>query len=584
MSDLLIGVQTQDIPSITVAGVEGAALNVAGLEIFAERGPDKVVRVRRYTDFPKHFGSFKTGYNGAYCVKGFYENLLNVGATLYVKRMVPSNAVEATNSISDSTVPKWKFSAGQMGQLDKGLWGNQLQVYVTDSSRSGSTIASDVVGNDTVVSIPVDSVAPFEVYDFISVASTPVFKAQILKIDEVANTLTVGTPVPTGTTLTADDAITVMDRTVSIKLKDEKTGIVEEMESYKNVTIDPQSKYYIGRKINDADNGSMYVYFTDLTTTVDVASFPVTTNATPDFTGGVKGTETLTPTEIAAEHQAFNDVEIRSLSNAEFFSESVWVDGETYCRVRGDCKWQGVPTYDVATGGFTVKEKWANRRRSSRKIYSWTVGTWIKVDDPIGLGEAPIKEIPNVGHVMGYDIYIKNLRGVHKVPASRKQTLVGVRGLVSEEMDRVNYTELGNIGYNEITSVGGNFAIRSARTPSKLKEWTWIHGLDMTIYFKKSFEAAFQDVENEPNKPALLASIVDAIRKFSQAFYVSSSNGGREGGYGNGGFGEVVKIVADSSINPKEKLSSGELRVNYYFSIPDVVEKLMIGVGLKFEG
>ena len=106
----------------------------------------------------------------------------------------------------------------------------------------------------------------------------------------------------------------------------------------------------------------------------------------------------------------------------------------------------------------------------------------------------------------------------------------------------------------------------------------------MSIYFKKSFEQSFVDLENEPNKAVLLQKIASGMTEFARDFYVSSSNGGGEGGFADGTFNEVVKIIADDTINPIQKVSAGELRANFYFAAPAPAERILIGVGLLFNG
>ena len=74
------------------------------------------------------------------------------------------------------------------------------------------------------------------------------------------------------------------------------------------------------------------------------------------------------------------------------------------------------------------------------------------------------------------------------------------------------------------------------------------------------------------------------MTEFARDFYVSSSNGGGEGGFADGTFNEVVKIIADDTINPIQKVSAGELRANFYFAAPAPAERILIGVGLLFNG
>ena len=42
--DLLIGTQTEDLPTISVGGIQGASINIGGIAIRSERGTSKARR------------------------------------------------------------------------------------------------------------------------------------------------------------------------------------------------------------------------------------------------------------------------------------------------------------------------------------------------------------------------------------------------------------------------------------------------------------------------------------------------------------------------------------------------------------
>lgn len=590
-SNLFIGIQTQDLPTITTAGITGSTINVGGLSIKSERGPNAVVEVRDPSQIYSYFGRFRSSYYSNYVMTSFFQNLQGESGKLYVKRQVPSDAVAASVSYANTdspTEPTWKFWAGQTGYKDMGVWGNQLRTLVLASSRGSSTLTVATANTDTIINVA--SVAPFKLYDWVTVGATAPVSGKITKIDEATNQITVSVAM-TGVN-PIGEAVTIVDRTVKIYLKNSDNGNLDLVETISNLTNDPNSEHYFVNVINDPYIGSGYIFAEKLTTTEtgNFIDLPVTTaDATTNlasFTLGADGTA-LTPTQVAAEYLNFDEYSILYLSNTESFSEATWDDGEAYCNTRKDCVWVGSPTENMT---FAQALVWANKRRKSRKIYACNNLNWIKVDDPIGPGALPLKNIPNIGHVMGYAIFVTSLRGIHKVPASRLQTLAAVRGLVGEIKKRDQIRDLANAGLNIISDLVGSFSIRSARTPSKLKEWTFVNAVLMSIYFKKSFEESLIDFENEPNTAALLTRIKEAMTAFAFSFYQGSSNGGGEGGFASflkpggaqSGFNDVVKIVADDTINPIQKVNDGELRVNFYFMAPPPAERILVGVGLLF--
>ena len=587
MADLLIGVQTQDLPTIGPNGVSPSEINTGGMLIYSDRGVDDVVPIYKADQIPEIFGRYKASYYGHYAMQGFFENLQGNSGTLYVKRMVPNDAVTASTSVNNADTPAeatWKFWAGRLGKKDPGIWGNQLMTTVTASSRGASTIATTTVATDTWVEVV--STAPFQPYDWITVGDSTPATVQIERIDESTNRLYFANADTVGSIFAATQAVAIVDRTVKVYMKDSDTGNIEEVEVISDLSIDPASPYYWVDIINDPYIGSKYIFAEQLTTTAagTYEDFPVVVaddvaNAT-QFTAGANGTA-LNTTSMAAQLEYFDPFPVRWLTNTEAFSEAVWDDGEQYCRVRGDTVWVGSPTANQTYDALVV---WANKRRRSRKMYAWNNHVWLRVSDPIGIGPNPEKIVPNVGHLMGYAIWINTVRGIHKVPASRLQTPVGIRGLVGNLIDMREITNLANVGLNSISDLGGSYAVRSGRSPSKLKEWWFVNALIMSIYFKKSFEQSFVDLENEPNKAVLLQKIASGMTEFARDFYVSSSNGGGEGGFADGTFTDVVKVIADDTINPIQKVSAGELRANFYFKAPAPAERVLIGVGLLFNG
>lgn len=593
--NLYIGVNTQDLPTISAAGISATQINIGGLHVYTERGihgtGGKALEVRSANVIPAWFGRFRTYFNGHYVLNSFFKNLQGEAGKLFVNRLVPSDAITASMSLNNaSAVATWKLWAGRLGQKDPGAWGNQLMVLSLASSRGASTLAVATALNDP--SVTVVSAAPFAVGDWVTVSGASSYNAKVTAIDEPNNILYLSANA-TGVNAVAQ-AVTIIDRTLVVYLKDSDTGQVAVVETLSNLTTNPVSPYYFVTKINDQSVGSGYLFAEQLTTPQAglFTDFPVTfansvTNAIK-MTLGADGT-TLTTLQLAAEHAKFDSLPILYLSNAENQSEAVWDDGEAYCNTRKDCIWVGTPTSGM---NFAAAQLWAYNRQKSRKVYAFNNHTWINVDDPLGTGPLPVKAIPNVGMMMGYTIWLTTVRGVHKVPASRTQTPVGIRSLVGEIVDKAEMRDLANIGLNCISDIVGSFAVRSGRTPSKLKEWQFVNALIMSIYFKKSFEQSLIDLENEPNTVALIQKINRAMTGFALAFYQSSSNGGTESGFasfqksggGASSFNDVVKIVTDDSVNTIENVNAGELHANFYFMPPPPAERILVGVGLLFNG
>jgi hypothetical protein len=682
MSNLLVGTQSKDLPTIlNTAGIESSPINVGGLEGYFTRGIDSdVMEIRQFSETKAKLGKFNQSYNGLYALKGLFENLRGTPATIYVKRLLNSDAVASSVSINNASAnPVLKFEAGQKGIVDKGTWGDQLWVNITDSSRGNSTLAADTTATDTTITLT--DTAVFQAYDWVAVeksvtadtlvtslgstttesltfTSGPIVPdtitgsatlttagaitfqddgegnlvgvalpagvtltgtvdyvaktgsvtitgdtfvagditadyaydldyTQVQSIDETNSLLNVLPAIATGGSLATDsETVRIVDRTVYVYFKDEDTGAVELAEpAWENVNMDPNSPYYVETLINDQYDGSQYVMVTHLATAdVDtIADFPVYGGAvfgnSSQLTSGSNGSP-LNTSEMAAQHAYFDDYNIVYLGNVEAMSEANYTDGELYCSVRENVEWLGTMS---TPEGFEAQRDWIKKLQASRKIYATVNGTWIGVSDPAGLGADPLIEIPATGHIMGYKIYKTSARGIHTICGGLVDTLQGVRYLVNELVSRRELTDLVNLGMNNVTQISGaGFCLRSDRTPSKLAQFKFGNQLRMSTYFKQSFEQSLAIYENVINKGSLIDEITKRMKNFALAFYKSSSNGGAQGGFYEGGFNDVVIIQADDFINTQANIKAGELRVNFYFAAPVPAERILIGVGLIF--
>lgn len=603
MSNLFIGVQTVDLPTISTTGITGASINTAGLEGYFERGvTDGVYQITRSQTLFDKLGNYKAEYYGAYVAKSFLDNLQGSNGVLYVQRLRRNGAGSASAVVVDTQgVPAnfCRVRAGQLGKEDVGVWGNQLLFNIGLSSRNETTNSNNIVIGDTVITVT--STGVFEIHDWIKITDgTNTEYRKITAIDQVNQTITINAVTVNGYVSGSD--ISVHDFTIYVYSKDSNTGMITLLETWANLNIEPLSLYYFaGTNSMVALNsefdgkGSNYIMIEDLITASPrtFTNFPATVvptifNLTP-LTGGLEGTD-LTETQIDAQRIYWNTAKPMYLANAEHFTETMWDNGESFCfnGGKGEITWVGTPAYGNV---FAQNLVWANKRKKSRKIASLTNATWIKVTDPLNpLSADPTKIIPNVGAIMGYWIYITDARGIHKVPAGRFETLTGIVSLANEYTTREELKQLADAGLNCISNIDGVMTVRSGRTLSKLPEWRFANALAMQTFFKRTFESAFQNLENEMTSQALFDRIYSQMAEFSRLLYDSSTNGGTESAFASwikaGGapstINDVVKIVVDETINTKERLNQGELRANYYFMPPTPAERILIGVGLIY--
>jgi hypothetical protein len=601
MSDLFIGVQTVDLPTISTTGITGASINTAGLEGYFERGvTDGLYQITRNETLFNKLGNYKSGYYGTYVAKSFLDNLQGANGVLYVQRLKRTGAVAASRAVLDTLTGAFAtFTAGQLGKDDVGTWGNQIGITIYESSRNSTTATVAIVALDTVITV--SSTGVFEMHDWVRIGTVGNYVyRKITAIDQINQTITLDAAV--GTTYVINSPVAVYDFSISVYSKDASTGMISTLETWANLNIEPLSLYYFAGTnsmiaINSAfdGKGSNYIKVTDSVTANPrvIGNYPATTtNTTANIlylTGGVEGTD-LTESQIDAQRLYWTTAKPMYLANAEHFTETMWDNGETYCYNggKGEITWVGSPAYGNV---FAQNLVWANKRKKSRKIASLTNETWVKVADPLNpLSADPTKIIPNVGAMMGYWIYVTDLRGIHKVPAGRFETLTGIVSIVNERTTRDELKQLADAGLNCISNIDGVMTVRSARTLSKLPEWRFANALAMQTFFKRTYEAAFETLENEMSSTDLFQKVRSQMVDFSRLMYEGSTNGGTESAFAswikNGGspsgFDDVVKVVVDETINTKERINQGELRANFYFMPPTPAERILIGVGLIY--
>lgn len=575
-----VGVQTKDLKTIRVGNIQGASFAKAGFLVYSNRGTEKIEQVNSFNEFERKFGSYNTNYFGAYCVEGFFNELNGEPGVAFIKRMIPSDSVVSSLVVKNTTgTNAWKFWAGRKGLKDPGIHGDNYGVEIVDDSSTSNLLTVAVALGDTTLSV--DNVSNFKIYDFIDVGG--VYQTQVIGIDEMNNVLAVSDP---GVVTAIGAIVSTITKTVKIYKKDPVTSIKTLMEVYPNTSSDYRHVNFIVDLINNDEVGSEYVYLENLITPEDntIGDLPVATALT-FLTGGLNGTS-LTSNQMTALLPSFDYEEINFLVNCESFVDSIYDGIEKYCAARNNCR-------GIVTVPFGSSEDscilWAQKKRFSKEIYCLAYYDWIKVDDPIGYGLVPQKDIPVLGHIVGHILRIISLRGVHHVPADPNTTFVSIRKLSNELKDIKKITMFGELGLNCISENQGIFWVRTGRSLSKAKEYTFINASLMKDYFKLSFKDLVKNYENATNRPELLQTMVSALNAFAEEFKSVSSNGGGEGGfypYNASGvpatLADVWRCVIDEPVNTLEKLKAGELHIECYFAAPNPIEKIEVGVGMIY--
>lgn len=117
---------------VATTGTANAAGAVVGA--FAQ-GPETVTLVTSWYDFVKQFGGYNASYPATFGVGQFFQN---GGAELYVRRILASNAVAATATISPAA---GETTVGTVTAKNKGADGNNLRIQFTETAGSRYTLS-----------------------------------------------------------------------------------------------------------------------------------------------------------------------------------------------------------------------------------------------------------------------------------------------------------------------------------------------------------------------------------------------------------------------------------------------------------
>jgi phage tail sheath protein FI len=105
-----VGINVVEVDGRAAPSIQPAPTSVTGFSIKSQRGiPDQVVRVTNWGQFLEHFGGYVDSANGAYVVRGFFDN---GGTTAYVTRVVHTGTQEATAAVIASNAGPWSLDSG----------------------------------------------------------------------------------------------------------------------------------------------------------------------------------------------------------------------------------------------------------------------------------------------------------------------------------------------------------------------------------------------------------------------------------------------------------------------------------------
>lgn len=601
-----LGVYGENLPTKKSKTVEPADFSVGGIHGLFERKYDKTFLCNNISEFREIFGdNVISTYYGWDAVQGFFDNLNTVRGKLYIKSHVGNDGTTIDAVVADSTALDgagenlFTISAAYQEEDEYGTSGNRTGYQIENGTRFTTAIKTSTTKDNTYVIV--DSVSDIKVGDIIKVVATAgggatVYK-EVTEIDESSGKVSFSGAFDGAANPDVDDVVTIPGFKIKTYRKS-TSGIEKEVDvelGKQWLTMqDAVTDYYV----ENVFAVSKWIKVTDLdpATAVGANIFPADVSTTEYLTSGANGTNPTTAAHWSFEITAFDDDPIRMLCNPETTLETVNKAGETYCQGRDDNpKW----IYNVSSSQTKAQlQTIGSLYQRSDDVLGVIVANWLEKDDPFATSaNAPKREIPNVGHVMGNWIRSIGQLGIHYIPAVPINPLLGVTGVVGDTfLDDNDRTDLAEYGINVIQNITGQgIVIKNFFTPSTTKEFKFANGILMREFIKISVVDSLADTENEPNNFERIQASRSAVVSFMTRLWLVGSTGNVPTGET---FGQTIdpetgqssdisdhfQVQADIINNPQANIEAGERNIDTWFTYPSPAGSIKIGVGLMLLG
>jgi len=596
-----LGVRGVNAPTKEKKVVEPADFSIAGIIGFSERKYTKAFEAENSTEFATIFGgNINSAWYGPDVVESFFANLKNSDGTLWFKSYVGNNsgtidAAVANNTKQDAGAENAiTFRAAYKGNNangaeEYGISGNRTARKITAVDRFSTTLAANVLATDTVIELT--SVVDFRVGDIVRFEINTTVYGKVLSVDQGANTITLAAQI--GDTGTIGEDVAIPGFTIQTYRKD-LNGVVSEVEALLGAQVcstESEVTEYYYLNVHDQNR---YLKTIDQSSSSTLGDRVLATDADPVYlTSGSDGTAPSTVVQWNASLAAFDNLPVRMLTNAETSNVDIQKAGENYCASRDD-----TPLWHILLPENQTKDQLEDlgaQYQRSGLAFGIIVADWIKIPDAFNTApNAPLRTIPNVGHIMGAWINSIDQNGIHYIPATDQTVLARVSGLASENLGDISdrdRTSIAESGVNIIQNIrGSGDRIRNFFTISTGTADRFGNAVIMRNFFKVSFEDSLREAENKPNTFPRIRANRQAMLNFFYDLWNRGSNGRAPLGETFGQFeladgslstpDDHFSVQADAINNPVSGLQAGEQNYEAYFSAPTPAGSIEVAVGL----
>ena len=266
----------------------GVSTSVASFFGITQKGPsNKAILVSSFEDFKRIFGNPVDNENLYYSVRSFFQN---GGSQCYIVRLASTdNTVIAANvSVENSSNPILKFISGYRGFESLGLQGNDVRLVLSLSGRFTSNFADDA--SSDIQADVTDGATRLEVFSTNGIQSGDILKIEddagdvantnifYVKVKNTESRVVSGAIkhyinlVGSGIVFGAGQALTATNSKITLLAYDllVRNSDGDQLESWVDLTMNPDSANYFETLLNDDVNGSRYIKAEDLLTTTSL--------------------------------------------------------------------------------------------------------------------------------------------------------------------------------------------------------------------------------------------------------------------------------------------------------------------------
>lgn len=209
----------------------------------------------------------------------------------------------------------------------------------------------------------------------------------------------------------------------------------------------------------------------------------------------------------------------------------------------------------------------------------WRAGAayhpWIRVDDPLGGAQHPLRTIPPSGHVAGMISALDRSRGAHHTPAN--EPLIGVLDL-EDELTSAEHAAVNQDGINLLRCVPGlGYAVMGGRTLDPRADQRWVAHRRLLHRLVRAIRRVAEPLVFENNEPALWFQFVRAVTSvLVEAWRSGALKGARAE--------EAFTVQCDGETNPPEEVDLGRCLCRIAVAPAVPMEFIELRVALSRDG